>query len=128
MAPWEGPLQATFTISALSKPKAAQEHKRHLQQLRQQAYFQPTHIYYTDGSKEGSATGASVVQFRAKGAITSIASWNTGPWVEVADAETAAVTEALQRALRSLQAQAQPYNSPLDSLEIHVFVDSQAVI
>ena len=33
-APWKEPLQATITISALSKPKAAQQHTRDLKQLR----------------------------------------------------------------------------------------------
>ena len=94
-APWEGRLQATFTVSTLPKPKAAQQHSSQLQQLRQQAYFQPTYVFYTDGSKEGSATAASVVQLSTEGTVTSAASWNTGPWIEVADAETIAVKEAL---------------------------------
>jgi ribonuclease HI len=123
-APWKEPLQATITISALSKPKAAHEHARHLQQLHQQAHFQPTYVYYTDGSKEGSATGASVVQLGAEGTVISTASWNTGPWIEVADAETTAVKEALQQALRGLQVQPPPPDPP----EIHIFVDSQAAI
>jgi len=60
----------------------------------------------------------------ANGAVVSTASWNTGPWIEVADAETTAVKEALQQALRDLQA----LPSLPDPPEIHIFVDSQAAI
>jgi ribonuclease HI len=67
-----------------------------------------------------------VVQFSTEGTVTSVASWNTGPWIEVADAETTAVKKALQQALQSLQA-LPPDLSP-DPPEIHVFVDSQAAI
>ena len=61
-----------------------------------------------------------MVQFSPEGAVISTASWNTGSWIEVADAETTAVKEALQQALRGLQAQP----LPLDPPEIHIFVDS----
>ena len=68
----------------------------------------------------------------ADGAVVSTASWNTGPWIEVADAETTAVKEALQQALRDLQAQHLPSdllpNPPPDPPEIYIFVDSQAAI
>ena len=65
-----------------------------------------------------------MVQFNPEGAVISTASWNTGPWIEVADAETTAIKEALQQALRGLRAQP----SPLDPPEIHIFIDSQAAI
>ena len=65
-----------------------------------------------------------MVQFSPEGAIISTASWNTGPWIEVADAETTAIEEALQQALRGLRAQSPPPDPP----EIHIFVDSQAAI
>ena len=68
----------------------------------------------------------------ADGAVVSTASWNTGPWIEVADAETTAVKKALQQALRDLQAQHLPSdplpNPPPDPPEIYIFVDSQAAI
>ena len=60
----------------------------------------------------------------ADGAVISTTNWNTGPWIEVADAETTAVKEALQQALRDLQALPLPSDPP----EIYVFVDSQAAI
>jgi ribonuclease HI len=58
-------------------------------------------------------------------------SWNTGPWVEIADVEAAAATRALKQALQALQALEAPVarDPPAyDPPDIHIFVDSQAAI
>ncbi len=92
-----------------------------------------------------------MVQMSPEGAVRSASSWNTGPWIEVADAEAVAALGALQHALGHLQTQASQSHAPshtsshapshapshtpshassplIDPPDIHVFIDSQAAI
>ena len=122
--PWDPPFSGTLQIMKIPKDKAKDLHENTLHQLLADPFAV---VFYTDGSqgrrsKEERTLYNAAATCQVKGLESRIVSarfWNLGPYIEVADAETFAIAQAVHQILQ---------NDTTFMRSATIFSDSQAAI
>jgi ribonuclease HI len=123
--PWAPTPRAEISISKSIKAAAKKEHTSLLKDIADNPFTESV-IIYTDGSQGEDPTignksltnGAGACVLNSQGRLRKAISWNLGPNIEVADAETIGIFKALQL-VRAI------HPTPTT---LYLFTDSQAAI